>query len=71
MNSEHEPWTPESLREVWEWKEAVAREYEGLSAEEMMRRMEESSNASLREFGITLPRLKISPKDDEPHRAAG
>jgi len=47
---------PESLREVWRWKEAVAKEWEGLSPKELVRHINERGEQILREHGITLPR---------------
>lgn len=47
---------PESLREVWRWKEAVAKECEGLTDEEIVRKMNETSEQILREQGVVLPR---------------
>jgi hypothetical protein len=47
---------PESLREVWRWKEAVAKEYEGLSDEETVRRMNEKAERFMKEHGLVLPR---------------
>ena len=47
---------PESLREVWRWKEAVAKEWEGLSPKELIRHINETSERLLREHGIVLPR---------------
>jgi hypothetical protein len=47
---------PESLREVWRWKEAVAKEWEGLSPKELIRHINETSERLLREQGIVLPR---------------
>ena len=50
------PLVPESLREVWRWKEKVAREYEGLPKQEVVRRMNEEAERIMRERDIRLPR---------------
>jgi hypothetical protein len=47
---------PESLREVWRWKDAVAKELEGLSNEEIVRKINETSERFLSEHGIVLSR---------------
>ena len=52
----NDPLISESLREVWRWKEKVAREYEGLSKQEVVRRMNEEAERIMCERGIRLPR---------------
>jgi len=47
---------PESLREVWRWKDAVSKECEGLTDEQIVRKMNETSERLLSEHGIVLPR---------------
>jgi hypothetical protein len=47
---------PESLREVWRWKDAVAKKHEGLTTEELVRTINETSERILREHGIVLRR---------------
>ena len=53
---------PESLREVWRWKEAVAKEYAGLSRSEIARKLNETADRLLAERGITLRRLRTGQK---------
>lgn len=51
---------PESLREVWRWKEEIAREDEGLSRAEVVRKMNEFARQVQRERGVVLPRFTPS-----------
>jgi len=53
---------PESLREVWRWKEAVAKKCEGLSTEQLIRRIKETSEQLLREHGLVLPHLPAAKR---------
>lgn len=53
---------PESLREVWRWKESVARKYADLSAQERIRRMNEVADRFLAEHGIALRRTAPGPR---------
>lgn len=53
---------PESLREVWRWKDAVAKEYEGLADEQIVRKMNETSEQFLNEHGIVLPRRSAAER---------
>jgi len=46
----------ESLREVWRWKESVARKYAGLSPKEQIRRMNEDAEKLMAKYGLKLRR---------------
>ena len=53
---------PESLREVWRWKEAVARKYGGLESADLVQRMNDAADRIMRENNLNLPRTSASPR---------
>ncbi len=54
--------TPNTIKEVWEWRKRLAKEMEGLTPEEEIRRFNETGRKYAKKLGLQIyrPELKVA-----------